>query len=284
LRAPFFGAVACVLHLDNVGHYAYLCTILKQKDMPKISIITPAYNSENTIHETIGALLGQTFPDFEYIVIDGASKDRTVEKIKNYIPEFEKKGVAVHIVSEPDKGVYDAMNKGIALARGELVGITNSDDWYEDNALEVMWNKFTNGKVNRLNCMLYGIERVWKDGRIFNVQRRGAAFISESVLPHSAFFVSKAVYDRLGAFDLSVKVLADYDFICRCASRGVDLEEVDVVISNFRLGGISSSYFDFYSDYYRIKYKYGFIDAKKYKELKFVLKVKKLINKLVKRW
>ena len=70
----------------------------------------------------------------------------------------------------------------------------------------------------------------------------------ESVLPHSTFFVSKEVYNKYGAFDLSIKVLADYDFICRCVSKGVKLEEVDVVISNFRLGGISSSYFDFYSD------------------------------------
>ncbi|SBW05149.1 glycosyltransferase family 2 protein [uncultured Dysgonomonas sp.] len=252
--------------------------------MPKISIITPTYNSENTIHGTIDALLRQTFSDFEYIIIDGVSKDNTVEKIKSYIPAFEKKGVSVRILSEPDKGVYDAMNKGIALAQGELVGITNSDDWYEDNALEVMWDKFTDREVNRSNCMIYGIERVWKDDKIFNVQRRGAAFISESVLPHSTFFVSRAVYDKFGAFDLSVKVLADYDFICRCASQGVSLEEVDIVISNFRLGGISSSYFDFYSDYYKIKHKYGFIDNKKYKELKFVLKVKQLINKVAKRW
>jgi hypothetical protein len=176
------------------------------------------------------------------------------------------------------------MNKGISLAEGELIGITNSDDWYEDNTLEVMWNRFTDGRVDRSNSMVYGIERVWKDDKIFNVQRRGAAFLSESVLPHSAFFVSREVYKTHGAFDLSVKVLADYDFICRCASRGVKLEEVDVVVSNFRLGGISSSYFDFYSDYYMIKHKYGFINDKKYRELKFVLKVKKIINKFIRRW
>jgi glycosyltransferase len=253
-------------------------------NMPKISIITPTYNSGNTLHETVDALLRQTFSDFEYIIIDGVSKDGTIDKIKNYIPYFDKKGVQVRIVSEPDKGVYDAMNKGIALCKGELIGITNSDDWYEDNALEVMWAKFTDGKVDRTNSMIYGIERVWKGDNIFNVQRRGAAFISESVLPHSTFFVAKAVYEKFGAFDLSVKVLADYDFICRCASKGVKLEEVDVVISNFRLGGISSSYFDFYSDYYKIKHKYGFINNKKYRELNFVLNIKRLINKVMKRW
>lgn len=252
--------------------------------MPKISIITPTYNSENTLDGTINALLKQSFSDFEYIIIDGVSNDGTLDKVNNYMPEFEKKGVVVKIISEPDKGVYDAMNKGISLAKGELIGITNSDDWYEDNALEIMWDKFSEESVDRNNSMLYGIERVWKDGKIFNLQRRGAAFISESVLPHSTFFVAKSVYDRFGAFDLSVKVLADYDFICRCASQGVKLEEVDVVISNFCLGGISSSYFDFYSDYYNIQYKYGFLSSKKYKELTYVLKLKKLMNRLSKRW
>jgi len=252
--------------------------------MPKITIITPTYNSEKTLQGTVDALLRQTFSDFEYIIIDGLSKDNTVGIMKGYIPRFEKKGVAVRILSEADKGVYDAMNKGISLAQGELIGITNSDDWYEDNALEIMWNKYSNGKVNRDNSMIYGIERVWKDGKIFNLQRRGASFIAESVLPHSTFFVARKVYEKYGAFDLSVKVLADYDFICRCISQGVDLEEVDVVISNFCLGGISSSYFDFYSDFYRIKHKYGFINDKKYKELKNILKLKKLLNRFLKKW
>lgn len=251
---------------------------------PKISIITPTFNSEKTLHGTIEALLRQTFSDFEYIIIDGASKDKTIERLKVYVPAFEKKGVTVKIVSEPDNGVYDAMNKGIFMAQGELIGITNSDDWYEDWALEAMWNKYTNGEVDRDNSMIYGIERVWKDNSIFNVQRRGAAFISESVLPHSTFFVAKRVYEKYGAFDLSVRILADYDFICRCVSKGVKLEELDVVISNFCLGGISSSYFDFYSDFYKIKHKYGFISDKKYKELKYILGVKKLINKVIKKW
>jgi len=252
--------------------------------MPKVSVITPTFNSENTLSGTVEALLRQTFSDFEYIIIDGVSKDKTLEKIRSYIPAFEKKGVRVRIVSEPDKGVYDAMNKGVSLAEGELIGITNSDDWYEDNTLEVMWNKFTDGKVDRSNSMIYGIERVWKDNKIFNLQRRGAAFLSESVLPHSTLFVSSEVYKKYGAYDLSVRVLADYDFICRCASQGVKLEEVDVVISNFCLGGISSSYFDFYEDYYKIQHKYGFISDKKYKEYKTLLKFKKVINKVIKKW
>ena len=252
--------------------------------MPQISIITPTYNSGETINETIEALLRQDFSDFEYIVIDGLSKDDTVKRIESFIPRFKAKGVQVTIVSERDNGVYDAMNKGIALAKGELIGITNSNDWYEDNALSIMWNKFTDGKVDRNNAMIYGIERVWKDDKVYNLQRRGATFINEGVLPHSTTFVSRAVYQKHGAFDLTVKILADYDFMSRCFTQGVKLEEVDVVISNFRLGGISSSYFDFYADYYKIQHKYGFITDKRYKELMFVLRLKKQINKVFRRW
>lgn len=252
--------------------------------MPKISIITPTYNSEQTLGETINALLRQTFTDFEYIVIDGASKDGTVEKVKSFIPAFEKKGVKVTIISERDKGVYDAMNKGIAAAKGQLIGITNSDDWYEDNALEVMWSKFTDGSVDQSNCMLYGIERQWKDNKVYMVHRRGADYVGEGVLPHATFFVAKGVYDKYGAFDLSVKVLADYDFYCRCLQQGVTLSGLDVIISNFRLGGLSSSFFDFYEDFHNIQLKYGYITVKKHRELMFLMRLRKVVNKVIKRW
>ncbi len=96
--------------------------------MPKISIITPTYNSENTLHGTVEALLRQTFSDFEYIIIDGVSKDKTLDKIKSYIPAFEEKGVTVRIVSEPDNGVYDAMNKGLNYAKGDYVWFINAGE------------------------------------------------------------------------------------------------------------------------------------------------------------
>lgn len=252
--------------------------------MPKISIITPTFNSANTLDGTINALLRQTFLDFEYIVIDGASKDGTIDRIKSFATQFEQKGIELTIISEPDKGVYDAMNKGISLASGKLIGITNSDDWYEDDALEIMWEKFTDGTVDQNSSMLFGIERQWKDGNIYMVYRRGEAYISEGVLPHATFFVSSEVYKKYGAFDLSVPVLADYDFYSRCVRDGAILRGVDRVISNFRLGGISSSFFDFYQDFHAIQLKYGYISRRRYKELMFVLKLKKMINKVLKRW
>lgn len=252
--------------------------------MAKISIITPTYNSEKTLDRTIEALLNQTFTDFEYIVIDGASKDGTVARIKSFIPAFEQKGVTVTIISEPDKGVYDAMNKGIALAKGQLVGITNSDDWYENDSLEIMWEQYLNAGNEASNCMFYGIERQWKDDKVYMVYRRGADYLGEGTLPHATFFVAKEVYNKYGAFDLSIKVLADYDFYCRCVSDGAKLYGVDSVISNFRLGGISSSFFAYYEDFHQLQKKYNFITPKRYKEIMFVLKLKKFLNKFIRRW
>ena len=134
-------------------------------------------------------------------------------KITSYLPQFHQKGITVTIISEKDKGVYDAMNKGIALAKGELIGITNSDDWYEPNALELMWKEYTlMSEESRMQTIYYGIERQWKDNKVYMVHRRGADYVSEGTLPHATFFVPKRVYDKYGTFDLFVCVLAVFVF------------------------------------------------------------------------
>ena len=98
----------------------------------KFSIITVCFNSEKTIERTIRSVLNQTFSDYEYIIVDGASKDDTMKIVKSYEDKFDGR---LHYISEPDKGIYDAMNKGIRLAQGEIIGIVNSDDWLEDDSL-----------------------------------------------------------------------------------------------------------------------------------------------------
>ena len=120
----------------------------------KVSIITPSLNSEKTIEQTINSVLNQRYTDFEYIIIDGNSSDHTVDIIKEYISLF---GGRMRYISEKDDGIYDAMNKGIKLARGNVIGIINSDDWYEKDALEKVVNFFSNndtdvidGKMNIL--------------------------------------------------------------------------------------------------------------------------------------
>ena len=101
----------------------------------KVSIITICFNSEAVIRKTIESVLNQTYTDIEYIIIDGASKDKTVEIAESYRLSLEGKGITFNVYSEPDKGIYDAMNKGINKATGELVGLINSGDWYEPSMI-----------------------------------------------------------------------------------------------------------------------------------------------------
>ena len=104
-----------------------------------VTIITVSYNSEKTIAKTIESVLNQTYSDIEYIIVDGASKDGTVKISESFIEKFnEKEGRTLEIVSEPDKGMYDALNKGAKMATGEIVGQINADDWYEPDAVEKM--------------------------------------------------------------------------------------------------------------------------------------------------
>lgn len=105
------------------------------KQMIKISIITVCFNSEKTIKDTIESVLNQTYPNIEYIIIDGNSVDKTIDIIKSYESSFEQKGISIHWISETDNGIYSAMNKGFALSNGELIGILNSDDWYSREAV-----------------------------------------------------------------------------------------------------------------------------------------------------
>ena len=107
-----------------------------ESNKPLVSIITVSYNSEKTINDTLKSVLNQTYTNIEYIIVDGLSKDGTVKIAKSYETQFREKGYTYIVISEKDKGIYDAMNKGIRMAHGQIIGIINSDDWYEKNATE----------------------------------------------------------------------------------------------------------------------------------------------------
>ena len=118
-----------------------------------LSIIIPAYNIESYIGRCLDSLLNQTYENIEYIIVDGASKDKTVDIAESYVPLFEKKeGKSLKIISESDKGMYDALNKGANFAHGELVGQINSDDWYELDAVETMVSLYE--KEHYEHCLL----------------------------------------------------------------------------------------------------------------------------------
>lgn len=178
----------------------------------KISIITPSFNSEKTIEETIKSVLSQTYNDIEYLIIDGGSRDRTLEIVDKYKDKISK------IVSEPDKGIYDGMNKGIKLATGEIVGILNSDDLYFDEF--VIENVMKIFRENKIDCLWGDLVyfkddpnkfiRVWKGGNY-----KPGIFKTGWVPPHPTFFVKKEIYEKYGYFRLDFPVAADYELMLR---------------------------------------------------------------------
>lgn len=209
----------------------------------KVSIITIAYNSEASIERTIKSVLNQSYKDIEYIIVDGASNDGTLKIIKYYEPLFEGR---MKWKSEPDKGIYDAMNKGINMATGDIIGIVNSDDWLEPNALEIVTKTFVeNGcNTNALYCGGISYHRIdgsvkrW-DVNYKSFQKQVPLYVMSGIR-HPATFVPRQVYDKMGLFDDQMRLSADQDFILRCHFGGMKFVEIKQTLSNMSEGGLST--------------------------------------------
>lgn len=207
----------------------------KKDLLPLVTIVTVCHNSEKTIGETIESVLRQTYTNIEYVVIDGRSQDRTLEIIRMYQEHFHGR---MKLLSEPDRGIYDAMNKGIRLAAGELIGILNSDDHYEKNAVEEMVKAWDKQGMQ----ILYGFMRMLKEGKEYSVSLLSHQFLQEHMIWHPACFVTKDVYQKIGLFDIRYQSVADYDLMLRArGSRKVRFVPVYSVIVNYRDGGMSTS-------------------------------------------
>ena len=205
----------------------------------KITLITVTYNSASTIKDCISSIYNQTYEDIEHIVIDGASKDNTVEIIKS-IPNR-----VVKLISEPDKGIYDAMNKGISHASGEVVGILNSDDFYrENNVIENIMKLFQKQKTD---CIFANINYVHP----INVDRIVRKWISGPYgskdfnkgwhPPHPAFFVKNEYFKIYGDYDLSFKLAADFELMLRFLEKyKLSNYYYPESIVNMRLGGVTN--------------------------------------------
>ena len=179
----------------------------------KISVITAAYNSDQTIAGALDSLLQQTHRDVEAIIVDGGSKDKTCDLVRGYGSNIAR------LISEPDSGIYDAMNKGIRMATGDIVGTLNSDDMYAHNSvLATVANAFADPKVD----VCYGdlvyvspgdlnkVLRVWKASDYTQ-----GLFLRGWVPPHPTFFVRRSVYEKHGGFDLSFPLAADFELMLR---------------------------------------------------------------------
>lgn len=229
------------------------------------SIVTVCFNSEKTIEKTIESVLNQTYKNIEYLIIDGNSTDHTMEIVKKYEPLFEGR---MKWVSEPDNGIYDAMNKGVHMSSGELIGIINSDDYYELTAVEDMILAMSEEPYQ----ILYGALRTLKNGVESGIAIGSHLFLRENMIGHPACFVTKKLYDELGVYDTEFVSAADYDFMLRMSEKPeVHFQPVYKLIANFATGGMCASSKAYY-DLLKVQKKHGIITEKEYK--KIVLKCK----------
>jgi glycosyltransferase involved in cell wall biosynthesis len=209
----------------------------------KISIITVVYNNEKTIVEAMQSVLLQTYKDIEYVVIDGKSKDNTVGLIN------ESKDKLGYFISEKDNGLYDAMNKGILAATGDVIGILNSDDLYQDldviatvmdqfntdNQLDILYGDLVYVKSDDTNKVV----RNWKSKAYYK-----RFFENANVPPHPSLFVRSKVYKEAGLFDLEYKLAADYEFMLRVFKKhNFKSKYINRLIIKMRLGGATNQSF-----------------------------------------
>lgn len=186
-------------------------------------------------------MLSQTYSNWEHIIVDGGSNDNTIDIIKSYKKAYAGR---LRLFQGPDRGIYDAMNKGIAAANGIIIGIINSDDWYEIDAIEHIVEVYSTANESDL-IITGGLNRI-RNGKIIYTQMHDEITIKGlkkgMPLQHPAVFVTKSVYNRIGTFDISFSYIADYDFIWRCFADGkVKFLFVNSVVSNMREGGASDT-------------------------------------------
>jgi len=206
----------------------------------KISIITVAYNSAKTIEDTIKSVLSQNYVDIEYIIIDGKSSDATLDIVNTYHQNISR------VISETDQGIYDAMNKGIKVATGQIIGFLNSDDVFENkNVLSLIADQFNRDQsisvvygdlkyvlINDLNK----IKRRWKSLPYYN-----KFFDDGHVPPHPALYIKKIVYEEIGYFDIGYKLAADYEFMLRLFKKhNFKSIHVAAFLVRMRLGGATN--------------------------------------------
>ena len=197
---------------------------------PLVSIITVVLNGEKYIESTITSVLSQLYPLIEYIIIDGGSTDGTLEIIKKYENKIAK------WISEPDDGISDAFNKGIKLSKGEIIGIINSDDWLEPDAIEKIVKKFNSENPD----IICGAVRFWQNEREVNFSYPDLRSLNrETSIHHSSVFIKKSVYDKYGLYDNKYLYAMDYELLLRMKMNGAKFLLINDILSNRRLEGKS---------------------------------------------
>lgn len=224
--------------------------------IPFFTVITASFNSEKTIDKTIESLLNQNYTNFEYIIIDGNSKDSTLEIIKSFEQKFKEKNITYKFISEPDKGIYDAWNKGIKLSEGEWISFLGSDDLYFNDALlnyyEILQSR---NDINFICSKIEIVDENWNKLKLY-----GEPFSKEKLNRKMSFaqvgaFHRRDLFTIVGNFDFNYKIVGDFDFYLRAK---------DVILPHFTTSclakmmntGISNQAYKALKEAYELKNKY----------------------------
>lgn len=200
----------------------------------KVTIITVCYNCQDTIATTIESVLTQTYDNIEYIIIDGLSTDETIIKASAFKSRMADRGFTFKIVSEKDEGIYDAMNKGITMAHGLLIGLINSGDWYEPEAVEKMVRTYRNTRFD----MFYADLRIWKKSGIMIKRAKIRTYATTRDWNHPTTFIQREIYEKFlyrceGVYD-------DWDLVLRIKNAGYKIVVLNETLANFCFGGVSN--------------------------------------------
>lgn len=237
-----------------------------------VSIITPCFNSSKTILKTLESVLNQTYTNIEYIIIDGESTDGTIDILREYEVLFNGR---MRFISEKDNGIYDAMNKGIAMASGELIGMVNSDDYYELDAVMNMVKHLSKDKYQ----ILYGYQRCLTNGTEDRIVIYHHNKLNIQMLTHPTCFITKAVYDDYGLYNSKYKSSSDYEFMLRLFRNSeVIFRPVYKVISNFESGGMSSSEIGV-RETAKLRLNFGIISKKTYYKILMRSVIHQMLNR-----
>ncbi|MDO4188082.1 MAG: glycosyltransferase family 2 protein [Lachnospiraceae bacterium] len=202
--------------------------------MTDFSIITVTYNSENTLKRAMDSVINQTYPPKEYFIVDGKSTDRTIEIAESYIEIAKEKGINLIISSEPDNGIYDAMNKGIRKCSCEIIGMINSDDYYELDALEKVKKVY---ESKGFDIFYADIRMCLKDGKSFIKKARSRSYMTSRDWNHPTTFITRKTYEN--NLYKTETIHDDYDLILRLKKNGAKVEVLNEVIANFTMNGVS---------------------------------------------
>lgn len=208
----------------------------------KISLVTVTYNSAKTLHDTIRSVFSQSYPNLEYIIIDGASQDNTIDIVKEYEPLFNER---MRWISEKDSGLYDAINKGIAMATGDVIGILNSDDFFTSpTVIEEIANSFS----EKIDAIYGDVHFVKSDDLSRSIRYYSSKVFRPSLMKlgfmpaHPTFYCRKSCYDKYGLYKTDFKIAADFDLLLRFIYvHHISLKYLPLDMVTMRVGGASTN-------------------------------------------